>query len=82
MFFKTREPIKPVEFVKSICEDAKGGEPKRSRFVNRLTPMVMMGKATEKGLEEVGKAVIGEVFGWEGEEKNGGEVGDVVTVSM
>lgn len=81
LFFKTRKPVEPVEFVKRICEDAMGGAPRRSRFVNRLTPMVMMGKATEKGLEEVGRAVLGEVFGVAGEdeEKNGGEVG--VTVS-
>lgn len=48
------------------------GAPRRSRFVNRLTPMVMMGKATEKGLEEVARAVLGEVFGvvGEGEKKD------------
>jgi len=82
LFFKTREPVEPVEFVRRICQDVMGGEPRRSRFVNRLTPMVMMGKASEKGIEEVGKAVLEEVFGavGEDEEKDGGEVRSI-TVS-
>jgi len=84
LFFKTRKPIEPVEFVKRICVDAAAGVPRRSRFVNRLTPMVMMGKATESGLDEVGKAVLEEVFGAadENEKKEvGGETEDCLTVS-
>lgn len=83
LFFKTREPIEPVGFVKRICEDAVSGEPRRSRFVNRLTPMTMMGKATEKGLEELSRAVLGKVFDivGEGEEKDGGAIEGAVTVS-
>jgi hypothetical protein len=34
-----------------------------TKYINRLTPMTLMGKATEKGLEEVAKAVLGEHFG-------------------
>jgi tRNA acetyltransferase TAN1 len=63
LFFKTRPPIVPVDFVRRICEDARSDEiKKRVRFVNRLTPMTMIAKATEKGLEDVGKMVLGKHF--------------------
>lgn len=63
LFFKTIPPVMPVEFVHRICEDARNNPQKRrTRFVNRLTPMAMMGKATEKGLEEVAEAVLREHF--------------------
>lgn len=67
LFFKTREPIEPVSFVRSICEAAlENNTTKRTRFVKRLTPMTRMGKANEKSLEEVAKAVLGPVFHGEG----------------
>lgn len=63
LFFKTREPVEPVSFVHRICEDAsKDKSLRRTRFVKRLTPMTRMGKASEKGLEDVAKAVLGPVF--------------------
>ncbi|KAF2085331.1 hypothetical protein K490DRAFT_75190 [Saccharata proteae CBS 121410] len=63
MFFKTRAPIEPVSFVRRICEDALADpERKSSRFVKRLTPMTLMGKATESGLEEVARQVLGPHF--------------------
>jgi tRNA acetyltransferase TAN1 len=63
LFFKTRPPIDPVDFVRRICEAASSGSGVRKlRFVNRLTPMATMGKATEKGIEEVGNAVLGAHF--------------------
>jgi tRNA acetyltransferase TAN1 len=53
----------PVEFVHRICEDVRSNPHKRrTKFVNRLTPMTVMGRATEKGLEEVGEAVLREHF--------------------
>lgn len=63
LFFKTQQPIDPVEFVHRICEEivAKPGI-RKMRYVNRLTPMSCIGKATEKGLEEVGKEVLGKHF--------------------
>jgi len=59
LFFKTRPPIEPVDFVHRICRDvaSKPGV-MRSRYLNRLTPMTLLGRATEKGVEEVGKAVL------------------------
>ncbi|KAL8926512.1 MAG: hypothetical protein Q9208_002839 [Pyrenodesmia sp. 3 TL-2023] len=63
LFFKTREPVEPVSFVHRICDDAsKDKLLKRTRFVKRLTPMTRMGKANEKSLEDVAKAVLGPVF--------------------
>ncbi|OMP85956.1 hypothetical protein BK809_0002168, partial [Diplodia seriata] len=54
MFFKTKAPIEPVEFVRRMCEDAMASsERKTGRFIKRLTPMTLMGKAHQKGLEEV-----------------------------
>ncbi|KAI4841860.1 hypothetical protein E4T45_09320 [Aureobasidium sp. EXF-8846] len=63
IFFKTRAPVEPVSFVQRICEDAaKQNAPKRTRFCNRLTPMTLMGKATEEGLEKTAKEVLASHF--------------------
>ncbi|KAL8924734.1 MAG: hypothetical protein Q9172_002552 [Xanthocarpia lactea] len=63
LFFKTREPVEPVSFVHRICADAMNRAIiKKTRHVKRLTPMARMGKATEKSLEEVAKAVLAPVF--------------------
>ncbi|OIW26548.1 hypothetical protein CONLIGDRAFT_634815 [Coniochaeta ligniaria NRRL 30616] len=63
LFVRTRSPIEPVEFVKRICQDAKSGEQRtRSRYVNRLVPMTAVGKATEPGLLELARKVLGDVF--------------------
>ncbi|KEQ69220.1 hypothetical protein M436DRAFT_56361, partial [Aureobasidium namibiae CBS 147.97] len=63
IFFKTRAPVEPVSFVRRICEDAaRHNAPKRTRFCNRLTPMTLMGKATEEGLEKTAKEVLAAHF--------------------
>lgn len=63
LFFKTKAPVEPVSFVHRVCtEVAKNPKRRQSRFVNRLTPMTLMGRASEKGLQEVGRAVLGEHF--------------------
>ncbi|KAL6721025.1 hypothetical protein ACLMJK_000125 [Lecanora helva] len=62
LFFKTRPPIEPVEFVHRICKDALEGTTKKCRWVKRLTPMTMMGKATPEGLEKVAESVLQPVF--------------------
>ena len=67
IFFKTQAPVEPVSFVHRICSDAvQDPDRKRSRWTRRLTPMTTMGKATEKGLEEVSKAVLAPHFHAEG----------------
>ncbi|KAH0542365.1 hypothetical protein FGG08_003210 [Glutinoglossum americanum] len=63
LFFKTREPIEPVGFVHRICTDASSSSGrKQSRWVKRLTPMTLIGKATENGLDEVSKIVLAPHF--------------------
>lgn len=65
LFVKTKPPIDPVVFVRRICEDARAcADPNqmRCRYVNRLTPVTATGKATEQGLIEVAKVVLGPFF--------------------
>ncbi|KAK3375981.1 hypothetical protein B0T24DRAFT_698844, partial [Lasiosphaeria ovina] len=65
VFFKTRAPIEPAEFVRRICVDAKAcADPRqlRCRYVNRLTPSTVMGKATEQGIIEVAKEALAPFF--------------------
>ena len=62
LFFKTRPPIEPVEFVQRICKDALQGATKKHRWVKRLTPITVMGKASEEGLEKVAAAVLEPIF--------------------
>jgi len=63
LFFKTRDPIDPADFVHRICKEVVTTPGvRRLKYVNRLTPMTLMGRATENGLDEVGKAVLGKCF--------------------
>jgi len=65
VFFKTKYPIQPIEFVKRICSDAQGPkEPGqfRCRYVNRLTPITHIGKANKTGVLEVAKRVLAPHF--------------------
>jgi tRNA acetyltransferase TAN1 len=63
IFFKTGSPIDPVDFVHRICRETVSQTGiMRMRYVNRLTPVSMTAKASEKGLEEVGRSVIGKYF--------------------
>lgn len=72
LFFKTKQPIDPVDFVQKICEEiVSNPRIRRMKYANRLTPVTIIGKATEKGLEEVGKSVLGEYFALAGDENSG-----------
>lgn len=64
IFFKVQAPpVDPVTFVHKICEDAAAStHRKQSRSVKRLTPMTLIGKATESGLEEVARQVLARHF--------------------
>jgi tRNA acetyltransferase TAN1 len=63
VFFKTEAPVEPVSFVKRICEDAsKHAARKRTRFVKRLSPMTLMGRASAEGLEKVAREVLAPHF--------------------
>jgi len=77
LLFKTQSPIDPVDFVDRICKEILlKPNIRRMRYANRLTPVTMIGKATEKGLVEVAKTVLGAHFqlsGEESEDTHGGE---------
>ena len=63
LFFKTKPPINPVDFVHRICDEIVSTPGiRRMRFVNRLSPVSLVAKATEKGLEELGKTVLRQHF--------------------
>lgn len=63
VFFRTIAPIEPVSFVKRICEDAANHSAlKRTRFVKRLSPMTLMGRASAEGLEKVAMEVLASPF--------------------
>lgn len=48
-----------MDFVHTICKDAAASaHRKQSRSVKRLTPITLVGKATESGLEEVAQQVL------------------------
>ena len=72
LFFKTSPAIDPVDFVHRICVEivSKPGI-RRMRYVNRLTPVTMTEKATEKGITELGKTVLGRHFHLAGDERSG-----------
>ena len=74
LFFKTRIPIDPVDFVHRICEEiVSNPDVRKMRYANRLTPVTTVGKATEKGLEEVGRTVLGAHFQLSDKEEKGKE---------
>ncbi|EMD00041.1 hypothetical protein BAUCODRAFT_363290 [Baudoinia panamericana UAMH 10762] len=63
VFFKTVAPVQPVALVQRICEDAQNQRAlKRTRFVKRLSPMTLMGRASAEGLESVAKQVLAPHF--------------------
>ncbi|KAK0110420.1 hypothetical protein ONS96_002033 [Cadophora gregata f. sp. sojae] len=63
LFFKTGPAIEPVDFVHRICKEVveKPGV-RRMKYVNRLTPMTLIAKATERGLQEVASTVLQKHF--------------------
>ncbi len=77
LFVKTQPPVEPVAFVRRICEDAKRSAEipglMRCRYVNRLTPVSVMGRATEQGLVEVARDALGGLFDLSGKRSVGGK---------
>jgi tRNA acetyltransferase TAN1 len=64
-FEKTQSPVDPVEFVRRICEDARtASHPNgwKSRYLNRITPVSLMDKASESGLDKVAREVLAPWF--------------------
>ncbi|KAI2469151.1 hypothetical protein F4781DRAFT_431670 [Annulohypoxylon bovei var. microspora] len=78
LFMRTRDPVDPVALAHRICADARDGAARRrSRFVNRFTPVTASARATEAGLDEVARKVLGGHFrlagGGEGEGEDEGD---------
>ena len=83
LFFKTELPVDPAEFVHRICEEiVTKPDVRKMRYINRLTPVSCIGKATEKGLEEVGKAVLAKHFRLSGEKSRREEKQSSCSVSV
>ncbi|KAK8222011.1 hypothetical protein M8818_000179 [Zalaria obscura] len=63
VFFKTQAPVDPVSFVHRICKDAAADpQRKRTRFTKRLSPMTLIGRASEEGLAKVADQVLASQF--------------------
>lgn len=61
---KCKPPIEPVEFCRRICQDVltPGQTGVRARYLNRLTPISVIVKATESGLEDGARKALVDHF--------------------
>ena len=65
VFVKTMRPVDPVELVVKICQDAKACTDimkRKSKYINRLTPVSNTNRATESGIDQLGRAVLAPYF--------------------
>lgn len=63
LFFKTGPLIEPIDFVHRICKEIVATPSVRKmKYVNRLTPMTLIAKATERGLQELGSTILQKHF--------------------
>ncbi|KAL2072265.1 hypothetical protein VTL71DRAFT_11608 [Oculimacula yallundae] len=63
LFFKTSPRIEPIDFVHRICKEVVANpDVRKMRYINRLTPMTLMARATEKGLQELGSTILQKHF--------------------
>lgn len=79
LFFRVKAPVDPVELVRSICDDAKNSTDLtlfKCRFVNRLTPVTVIGKANESGLLKVARKTLSSCFKLSAPAKDGSEDGE------
>lgn len=64
-FMKTMKPVEPEALARKICEDARDcPDPmeRKSKYVNRLTPVMNSDKATDVGIERVARLVMAPWF--------------------
>lgn len=64
-FMKTTSPVDPSLLVSKMCEDAKAcPDPmqRKTKYVNRLTPVTGTDKATEAGIERLAREVMAPWF--------------------
>lgn len=72
-FMKTTDPVEPGALAKKMCEDARDCKDPRDRkckYINRLTPVLGMEKATESGIIQVARSVLSPWFRLNDEVKN------------
>lgn len=60
LFMRCKAPIEPVEFSRRICQDAAnaGHGAAKARYLNRLTPLTVIAKASENGLDEAARKAL------------------------
>lgn len=60
LFTRCKPPIEPVEFSRRICQDAAstGHGGAKARYLNRLTPLTAIAKASEAGLDEAARKAL------------------------
>lgn len=78
LFMKTKPPLDPVALVKRICQDAQSWtDPKtrKTRYVNRLTPITQIGRATEASVRETARKTLLPHFDLAGSQDTDGEAG-------
>ncbi|KAI3392241.1 hypothetical protein diail_5961 [Diaporthe ilicicola] len=64
LFMRCKAPIEPVEFSRRICQDAAnvGHGAAKARYLNRLTPLIVIEKASENGLDEAARKALAGCF--------------------
>ncbi|OAA49537.1 THUMP domain containing protein [Metarhizium rileyi] len=64
-FMKTMDPVQPGDLAKRMCEDARDCQDpwqRKCKYINRLTPVVDMDKATDSGIVKVARTVLSPWF--------------------
>ncbi|KAK0373524.1 THUMP domain-containing protein [Colletotrichum paranaense] len=64
-FMKTRDPIDPVELCRKMCIDASvctDLKERKTKYINRLTPVTSMDKASENGVVRVARKALAAHF--------------------
>lgn len=64
-FMKVRDPVNPVEFVYEICnavENSADSLDRKLKHVNRLSPVINIGKSLEHGIEKIGREQLSRTF--------------------
>lgn len=77
-FMKTIKPVDPEALARKICEDARDcPDPmqRKTKYINRLTPVIDTNKATESGIERVARTVLAPWFNLKSEGAVDGDQG-------
>ncbi|KAK1971822.1 THUMP domain-containing protein [Colletotrichum sublineola] len=64
-FMKTRDPVDPVELCRRICQDASlcaDLKERKTKYINRLTPVIFVDKASENGVARVARKTLAAHF--------------------